>query len=199
MIVLLSRPYLNRHDVPIIERVDTAVFERTFLPQCATCNGSCCAFGVCVDFENIRRIEAWAPQLEQYVGIVWDRWFTGESIPDPEYPAGGYRRTQVIGGACVFLDRNGSGGCLLHAFCLKQGMDHHLLKPMLSSLFPVTAEAGLLRPATEVADDSLACLAEGITLYRGGRDDLLYYYGSDLIRELDRLERVTPVNRVALR
>ncbi len=197
MIVLLSRPYLNRHEVPIIERIDTAVFERTFLPQCATCNGSCCSFGVSVDLDNIRRIETWALQLEQYVGIPRDRWFTSESVPDPEYPAGGYRRTQVIEGACVFLDRSGNG-CRLHAFCLQQGMDHHLLKPMLSSLFPVTAEAGTLRPSAEVADDSLMCLAKGITLYRGCRDDLLYYYGNDLIGELDSLENVNPLNRIVL-
>jgi hypothetical protein len=59
---------------------------------------------------------------------------------------------------------------------------------MLSSLFPVTAEAGLLRPAAEARDESLACLNGGLPLYRGARSDLQYYYGDALLRELGKLE-----------
>ena len=190
MIVSLSRQYLNRHAVPVIERVDTAIFERTCSPHCASCafcNDACCAFGVCVDLDNVRRIEGCADRLEGYLRIPRDQWFTGNDVPDPEYPGGSYMRTRVVGGACVFLNRAGRG-CLLHAFCLAEGLGHHLLKPMFSSLFPVTAEAGLLRPAAEVLDESLACLGGGLTLYRGARGDLQYYYGDALIRELDRLE-----------
>lgn len=187
MIVSLSRAYPSQQGVPLIDRVDTAIFEQMLLAKCMTC-GSCCSFGVSVDLENILRLEVWAPPLEAYIGIPRDQWFTDEIVSDLEYPGGGFRRTRVVDGACVFLHQT-KGGCRLHSFCLERGMDHHLLKPMLSSLFPVTAEAGLLRPSAEVLDRSLACLAGDITLYRGGRNDLLYYYGNDLIRELDRLEQ----------
>ena len=190
MIVSLSRQYLNRPAVPVIERVDTAIFERTCSTHCASCafcNDACCAFGVCVDLDNVRRIEDCADRLERFLVIPRDQWFTEQHVHDPEFPGGSYTRTRVVAGACVFLNRAGRG-CQLHAFCLAEGLDHHLLKPMLSSLFPVTAEAGLLRPAAEVADESLACLDGGLTLYRGARGDLQYYYGDDLIRELDRLE-----------
>jgi hypothetical protein len=190
MIVSLNRQYLNRYGVPVIDRVDTAIFERTCSPHCASCafcNDACCAYGVCVDLDNVRRIEAHADRLERYLGIPRDQWFTGQYVHDPESPGGTYTRTRVVDGACVFLKRSGRG-CMLHAFCLAEGLDHHLLKPMFSSLFPVTAEAGLLRPAAEVADESLVCLDGGLTLYRGARGDLQYYYGDDLIREMDRLE-----------
>jgi hypothetical protein len=190
MIVSLSRQYLNRFDVPVIEQVDTAIFERTCSTHCASCafcNDACCAFGVCVDLDNVRRIEACADRLERFLEIPRDQWFTEQHVHDPEFPGGSYIRTRVVAGACVFLNRSGRG-CLLHAFCLAEGVDHHLLKPMLSSVFPVTAEAGLLRPAAEVADESLACLDGGLSLYRGARGDLRYYYGDTLIRELDQLE-----------
>lgn len=190
MIVPLSRQYLNRYGVPVVERVDTAIFERTFLTHCASCafcNDACCSFGVCVDPENVRRIEARADGLEPFLGIPRDLWFTGDFVQDPEFPGGCYTRTLVVEGACVFLNRDGRG-CMLHAFCLAEGIDHRLLKPMFSSLFPVTAEAGLLRPAAEVGDDSLVCLDGGMSLYWGARSDLHYYFGDDLVGELDALE-----------
>jgi hypothetical protein len=190
MIVSLSRRYLNRHAVPAIDRVDTAIFERTCSQHCASCafcNDACCAFGVCVDLDNVRRIEACADRLECYLGIPRGQWFTGQYVSDPEFPGGSHTRTRVVAGACVFLNRSGRG-CLLHAFCLAEGLDHHLLKPMLSSLFPATIEAGLLRPAAEVLDESLTCLDGGLPLYRGARRDLRYYYGDALIRELDQLD-----------
>jgi hypothetical protein len=188
MIVSLSRKYLNCYDVPVIDRVDTAIFERTCSPHCASCafcNDACCAYGVCVDLTKVASKPA--PTDWSATGIPRDQWFTGQYVHDPEFPGGTYTRTRVVAGACVFLNRAGRG-CMLHAFCLAEGLDHHLLKPMFSSLFPVTAEAGLLRPAAEVADESLVCLEGGLTLYRGARGDLQYYYGDDLIQELDRLE-----------
>ena len=190
MILPLSRRYFNRYEVPIIEGVDTAIFERTSSPSCAGClfcNDSCCSFGVCVDLENVRRIETTADRLETYLDIPRDQWFTGQYVIDPEVPGGSYTRTRVINGACVFLNRSGRG-CRLHAFCLTEGLDYQQLKPMFSSLFPVTTEAGLLRPSEEIGDESLACLNGGLSLYRGAREVLLYYYGEGLVQELDHLE-----------
>lgn len=193
MIVPLTRRYFNRHTVPIIACVDTDIFVRTHHADCQNsncCVDDCCAYGVCVDQDNISRIKAHAPRLEAFLGSSQDEWFTGEFVADDEYPGGAYMRTRVVDGACVFLNRKGRG-CLLHAFCLQQGLDHHLLKPMFSSLFPTTVEAELLRPSAEVADDTLVCLDRGVTLYRGSRGSLEYFYGTVLLCELDEIERNT--------
>ncbi len=63
------------------------------------------------------------------------------SPPIPKFPGGASGRTQTRGGACIFLDRT-RRGCKIHAYCLANGIDYHLLKPMVSTLFPVTFEAG---------------------------------------------------------
>ncbi len=65
------------------------------------------------------------------------------SIQDHEFPGGAHVRTSVRDGACIF--RNAPArGCAIHAYCLEQGLDYHLLKPMVSVLFPVTFEQGVL-------------------------------------------------------
>ena len=46
-------------------------------------------------------------------------------------------RTQVKDGRCVFLNRQ-ARGCKVHSYCLDKGLDYHLLKPLVSILFPVT-------------------------------------------------------------
>lgn len=190
MIIPLARSYFNRYTVPIIARVDSEIFVRTHHGDCynSNCIDDCCAYGVCVDSDNVARIEAYAPQLASFLGIPPKEWFSGEWIEDTEFPGGAYKRTTVVNGACVFLNRKGRG-CLLHAFCLRAGIDYHLLKPMLSSLFPATVEDELLRPSIEVADGSLICLGQGTSLYRGARASLGYFYGDALLSELDALER----------
>ena len=63
-------------------------------------------------------------------------------------------------GACIF--RNAAGrGCTIHAYCLEQGLDYHSLKPMVSVLFPVTFEQGVLTASGEAADGSLVCGGDG--------------------------------------
>lgn len=66
-------------------------------------------------------------------------------------------------------------------------MDYHALKPMVSALFPVTFEQGVLTAAGEAAEGSLRCGGEGPTLYEGARDELRHYFGDGLIAELDDL------------
>ncbi len=60
-------------------------------------------------------------------------WFTTDIIADPEFPSGAQIRTQAANGACVFLDRK-QRGCLIHRYCLEEGLDYHSLKPMVSVL-----------------------------------------------------------------
>jgi hypothetical protein len=59
---------------------------------------------------------------------------------------------------------------------------------MVSCLFPLTFGGGVLMVADEVEDGSLVCANMGEPLYRGAREDLRYYFGDELVAELDDLE-----------
>jgi hypothetical protein len=87
----------------------------------------------------------------------------------------------------VFLNRSGRG-CLLHAFALEQGIDHHELKSLVDGLFPLSFDEGVLGVALEAQTGELVCLNTGPTLYQGMREELRYYFGDELVTALDRLE-----------
>jgi hypothetical protein len=186
----LPRAFPSRYGVPVLRAVDPAIFHLRYFThclQCGFCNDWCCQFGVDVDRYHVDRILAHADELETYLGIARDRWFTGEVEAEADSPGGETWRTRVEHGACVFLNRHGRG-CLLHAFCLERGIDHHELKSLVDGLFPLTFEAGVLAPADEALDHELVCLDTGPTLYRGMRAEIAYYFGSDLVAVLDDLE-----------
>lgn len=188
----LSRRYECRWGAPVIDRVDTAIFKQRYFVQCMKCeycHDSCCQYGADIDVENVARVEARAAELEQYTGVPRDRWWTGEWTDDAEFPGGKQTRTRVEDGACVFRSRRGRG-CMLHSFALEQGLDYHALKPMVSSLFPVTFDWGLLHPSNEIADRSLQCIDDGPTLYQGVREEIEWYFGGGLVAELDGIERL---------
>ena len=88
----------------------------------------------------------------------------------------------------MFLNRKGRG-CLLQSFCEVNGIDYHQLKPFISSLFPITFESGLLQPSWEIMIKELVCMGHGTSLYRGVRDELLYYFGQEFVAELDQIEQ----------
>ena len=127
--------------------------------------------------------------LESYSAISREKWFTNEYVEDDECPGGSFTRTQVVDDHCVFLNKT-TRGCLLHSFSIENGMDYHELKPMISSLFPLTYEDGVLVPADEVLENELVCLGSGPTLYEGVRNEILYYFGNDLINELDGIAKL---------
>jgi hypothetical protein len=186
----LSRNYQCRWGVPVVSRVDTAIFTHRYFVQCMQCSycfDSCCQYGVDVDAANVERLRAHAVELERYTGVPVDRWFTAEWTDDPEFPSGRHTRTRVEEGACVFRNRRGRG-CLIHSYALERGIDYHELKPMVSVLFPVTFDDGLLHPSTEIRDRSLQCVDDGPTVYRGIRDEIAWYFGPGLVEELDELE-----------
>jgi hypothetical protein len=110
---------------------------------------------------------------------------------DPDFPGGAATRTAVVDGRCVFRQRD-ARGCSLHAFALARGEDYHDLKPMVSALFPVTFGDGALVCSEELVEGSLICAGEGPTAYEMARDELGYYFGSELVAELDRLATTTP-------
>jgi hypothetical protein len=156
--------------------------------ECSYCFDSCCRYGVDVDATNVDRLLARADELERYVGVPRDRWFAGDWIPDPEFPGGRHTRTRVEDGACVFRNRRGRG-CMIHSFALERGLDYHDLKPMVSALFPVTFDEGLLHASTEIVDGSLQCIGDGPSVYQGIRDEIGWYFGAALVAELDVLEK----------
>jgi hypothetical protein len=190
MIRELRRAYPSRYGTPIITRVNTAIFTKTYFAHCMACSfchDSCCSYGVDVGADEIMRLQCFADALGRYIGIPSTEWFTQEHSPDSEFPGGSYARTQVVDGACVFLNRAGRG-CSIHSFCLERGLDFHELKPMVSCLFPVTFDNGLLLPSGDVEDNSLICLNSGPGLYQGVRSDLSYYFGEAFVSELDELK-----------
>jgi hypothetical protein len=189
-LVPLRRAYVARCMAPTITHVAPEIFRLRYFTKCmdcAFCGDWCCSFGVDIDVENVARIVAYKPELEARIGIPADLWFTDELESHPEYPGGACRRTNTIAGKCVF-HRRGGRGCHLHAFALEKGLDYHDLKPMLSTLFPLTFDDGVLDLMEEVEDRSLVCLGEGPTLYRGVRGELAYYFGSEFVGELDEIE-----------
>jgi hypothetical protein len=186
----LTQPYACRWGAPIVDRVDTAIFVRTYFVhcmQCGYCNDSCCQYGADIDADNVARVEAHAEKLERFTGVPRQGWWTGEWNEDAEFPGGRQTRTAVRDGACVFRNRRGRG-CMLHSFALEAGIDYHELKPMVASLFPVTFDAGLLHPSNEIHDRSLQCIGDGPTLYQGVRSEIGWYFGGALLTELDGVE-----------
>jgi hypothetical protein len=189
----LSRSYLCRWGVPVVGSVDTDIFVRRYFVQCLQCSycfDSCCQYGVDVDETNVKRLRAHTADLEQYTGVTHDRWFSDEWRTDAEFPGGRHTRTRVENGACVFRNRS-ARGCMIHSFAVDRGIDYHELKPMVSVLFPVTFDDGLLHPSSEIADGSLQCVGDGPTVYRGVREEIGWYFGSFLLAELDGMEGET--------
>ncbi|HLK38976.1 MAG TPA: hypothetical protein VKU41_19580 [Polyangiaceae bacterium] len=190
MIRTLRRPHACRWGVPVVDRVDTAIFARTYFVHCMSCeycHDSCCRYGADIDAQNVARVEAHAAGLERFTGVARERWWTGVWTEDREFPGGRQTRTHVEEGACVFRSRT-ARGCMLHSYAVEEGIDYHLLKPMVSALFPVTFDDGLLHPSTEIVDRSLQCIDDGPTLYRGVRDEIGWYFGPELVAELDAIE-----------
>ena len=132
------------------------------------------------------RILAHADALEPIIGLPREEWFGEVVVRDADFPGGATTRTAVVNGGCVFLRRD-ARGCTLHAFAVDRGEDYHAIKPMVSALFPVTFDDGALFCSAELADGSLVCAGEGPTAYEMARDELAYYFGTEMIAELDAL------------
>lgn len=187
MIITLEKSYPSIHGAPVIDRIDIAIFQRTYFAycmQCSFCNDSCCQYGVDVDIENVARIMRVADKLEPFVGSKRDEWFDGAYENDQHFPGGKVTRTSVKDGACIFLNRKGRG-CLLHSFAVQEGFNFNDIKPLVSAIFPVTFAEGCLCPSDEILDNELVCRDQGPSLYEGARSDLRHYFGDELIAILD--------------
>ena len=189
MIIKLPQSYSALYGAPVIDRIDTDIFTRTYFAHCMDCGfcgDSCCQYGVDVDVKNVARINAVADKLEPFVGSSRDQWFESGFESDPHFPGGLVTRTKVVDGACVFLNRKGRG-CLLHSFALQDGFNFNQIKPLVSAIFPVTFDSGCLCPSDEIPTNELICQGVGPSLYEGSRSDLLHYFGAEMIAILDKM------------
>lgn len=189
-IVALSRAYPCRGGGPVLHAVERRVFRLRYFRDCmgcGFCRDGCCSHGVDIDLDNVARLKAMPEDFHALVGVCASEWFTGEIVADAEFPSGRHVRTRVRDGGCVFLNRPGRG-CKIHAYCLERGLDYHTLKPMVSTLFPLTFEQGILAASGELVDGTLVCSGDGASCYRGARAEVGHYFGAELVAELDRLE-----------
>ena len=154
--------------------------------RCGFCADACCQHGVDVSVVERDRILARAEELAPRVGVQSSAWFERALTVDADFPGGAATRTRVVDGRCVFLQRS-TRGCVLHAMSLETGDDYHLLKPMVSALFPVTFGEGILFCSEELEDGTLVCGGEGPTAYEMARSELAYYFGDTLVAELDAI------------
>ena len=193
MIINLKASYPSIHKLPIIQSVDTDIFDYTYYmkcTQCSFCNDQCCSYGADIDMQNVNRILKYGDELEKFTGIPKSAWFDDdEKSWDHEYPGNDFTRTSYVKekDSCVFLNRE-NRGCMIHSFTEMKGMDYHLLKPFVCTLFPVTCDEGVLCPSEEVEDGTLVCLGDGLSLYKGARNEIKYYFGENLVAELDEIE-----------
>jgi hypothetical protein len=195
-LVQLSRSYTATVGAPTIGSVDASIFTRRYFAHCMACtfcHDACCAHGVDVDDRVATAILEQAERIEAVVGVPRNEWFTGPAEPDVDAPGGAIRRTAVRDGYCVFHDPQGRG-CLLHAYALASGQDYHDLKPIVSTLFPVTFGDGALLLSEELEDGTLVCAGEGPTAYAAARPELAHYFGDGFVRELDYLATTAPPN-----
>lgn len=196
MAINLSKSYTARFGAPSISQVDPVIFRlRTFAACMAhpTCLDRCCSWGVDIDAANMERLFAHSEALESATGIPKERWFEPEIEGDHEYPSGRVGRTRAENGACVFLDRL-DRGCLIHRYAASEGLDVFELKPMMSSLFPLSFSGGVLLASDEAEEGSLFCSGEGVSLYKGSRGVLLDLFGPEFVAELDDLEKTLPAS-----
>ena len=170
-----------------MHEVDDAIFTRRYYGhcmRCAFCGDACCTHGVDVSVLERDRILARADDLAPLARAPRDRWFVDGLTEDADFPGGASTRTAVVDGACVFLRRD-ERGCVIHGALLAAGEDYHALKPIVSTLFPVTFGGGALLCSEELHDGTLVCSGEGPSAYAMARGELGYYFGADLIAELD--------------
>jgi hypothetical protein len=188
-VIALGRDYPSIFTAPVIRAVDTGIFALSYFTHCMACgfcNDQCCDHGVDIDLANMERLRSLGPAFEKFVDAPQGEWFAPQIVEDREFPSGRHGRTSAAGGKCVFAERGGRG-CRIHAYCLENGLDYHLYKPMVSILFPLTFEHGVLVPSGEAADGSLVCSGDGPSLYEGVRGELTHFFGDELVGALDAL------------
>jgi hypothetical protein len=186
-IVALGRAYPSIFGAPFIAAVDPRIFALRYFTHCMDCGfcaDQCCSYGVDIDTGNMERLRALGPDFAAKIATPPERWFTSEITADAEFPGGRHARTTVTDRGCVF---RAPRGCAIHAHCIEAGLDYHDYKPMVSVLFPLTFEAGVLVASCEAEDGTLICAGTGPSLYDGARGELLHYFGAAFVAEIDAI------------
>lgn len=200
--IALGRDYPSIFGAPVLRAVDPAIFTLRYFTHCMTCGfcgDQCCNYGVDIDAANMDRLRSLGAAFESFAGTPPSEWFATVITLDEEFPSGKHGRTRAVDDKCVFAERRGRG-CKIHAYCLANGLDYHLYKPMVSILFPLTFEHGVLVPSAEAADGSLICSGDGPSLYEGVRGELVHFFGDELVTALDAVrDRSTSPPRAAVR
>lgn len=149
----------------------------------------CCQYGVDVDLGErdailARRDEIAALMHESAAAAPW---FDDEEYSDPDFPSGGYVRTETHGRGCIFLAHE-QRGCAIHRAALEYGWDYRDVKPHVCRLFPLSYEVD----AIVLSDDygAYSCMHDenAPSVYRAGREALGDIFGQDLVHALDQAE-----------
>ena len=167
-----------------IHRVDENNFSHCYAAGCMGdgCRDDCCRYGCPAETAEIVKILDFREELEKLTGKPASDWFKKRCERNPDYPSSYVRRTRVSNGYCVFHDNSGRG-CLLHRLALEKGFDPHEIKPMVCFLFPLTWDAGCLHVSDFL--DELPCLQGKSVIFSAQKDEIKYYLGENVARELE--------------
>jgi Fe-S-cluster containining protein len=114
---------------------------------------------------------------------AYREWFKGQFWFDETLLEAYVARTNVVDGLCVFW---GHGGCLIHEHCEIKHLPYYEFKPFVCCLYPLSVRKGSLIPYFD------ASVGGDETFYRRVREDLRFFFGNELIDELDEMETATP-------
>ncbi|MBN1409219.1 MAG: hypothetical protein JW969_00145 [Spirochaetales bacterium] len=194
-IIDLKRIYESRLGLPLIERVDMSIFLKPYpLKNClqTDCADICCSGGSTMDIATFNKL---LPYRSDFPSIPWDD-FNFE--PDECSPGNTGCYTLFDNGICMFQNP-GARGCSIHTYCLNNALDFRELKFFTCCMFPCEVNRlenipHVLTAGYELRMDgfSLPCRDTGqSTVYATARETIGYYYGQELLDELDRLASIT--------
>jgi Fe-S-cluster containining protein len=188
-IIPLSKEYLSGNMA--ISFVHRDVFFKTYFARCLECNFChdwCCSFGADIDIQNVEKIEKHRKEILQFIRPSEGEWFDAEYTYYEEYAGNAYTRINPQGPRCVFISKD-QRGCGLHRYAVSKQIDYHEIKPLVCILFPLSFGEGILSVAPELDDNSLICAGSGYSAYQSMRNELQYYFGNELVQELDGIEK----------
>jgi Fe-S-cluster containining protein len=188
-VIPLSKEYLSGSIA--ISFVHRDIFLRTYFAHCLQCNFChdwCCSFGADIDLQNVEKIQQQKEEILPFVRPPEGEWFEDENTYYEEYAGNQYTRIKTQGPRCVFISKD-QRGCGLHRYAISKGMDYHEIKPLVCILFPLSFEEGILSLAAEMDDNSLICAGSGYSAYQSMRNEVEHYFGSELVEELNTLEK----------
>jgi len=197
--ISLSKKYSSLPEFKLsIDKFDPKIFQLKYFMHCMSCSfchDICChdpEGSVLVDKENVQVIKNNAHLLATKVSTPVESWFDSEIEYDENLPSKeGHWVNTRDDDSCVFLNKEGRG-CQIHSMCLEEGLDYHTIKPTYCWLFPLEVVDTVLGIGThpKLESETLICMGQGETLYRGVREEVRYLFGEELVAELDSLEKV---------